>query len=164
MIHTPRLLLRQFERQDQPIMTALLGDAEFMAYSPSGAMTTAQAELRFEQLLNAYTLHGTGKLAVIEKSTGQLIGYCGLEAFEYQGEPCVELGYRLARSARGNGYATEASQAVLESAKKAGYSRILALTEHDNVRSKHILARLGFVARETGIFDGMQVQFFEKRW
>lgn len=60
MIHTPRLLLRQFERQDQPIMTALLGDAEFMAYSPSGAMTTAQAELRFEQLLNAYTLHGTG--------------------------------------------------------------------------------------------------------
>ncbi|WP_255956542.1 GNAT family N-acetyltransferase [Vibrio campbellii] len=49
----------------------------------------------------------------MERTTGELVGYCGIESYNYKGESLVELGYRLKVSARGKGYAFEASSAVL---------------------------------------------------
>ncbi|WP_082796632.1 GNAT family N-acetyltransferase [Vibrio cidicii] len=103
-----------------------------------------------------------GKFCVIERSTGELIGYCGLESYDYNGETVVELGYRLKVSARGKGYAFEASSAVLSFARQVGYSKVLALTEPENVLSQHILLKLGFEACGEGFYQNMPVNYFEK--
>ncbi len=58
--------------------------AEFMAFSPNGAMTAEQAKIRFQQLVDAFPEKGVGKFCVIERSSGELIGYCGIESFTYQ--------------------------------------------------------------------------------
>jgi len=150
-----------FVESDKDAIVTLLKNADFMAYSPTGAMSQSQAESRFELLLKAFKNHGIGKLAVIEQSTGALIGYCGIESFEYQNAAAVELGYRLNLSARGKGYAFEASQAVLEFAEDLGYQSILALTESENVISQHILLKLGFEPRDKGVYQGMPIQYFE---
>ncbi|QUM81519.1 GNAT family N-acetyltransferase [Moritella sp. 5] len=162
MLLTERLILRRFVEGDKDTVVTLLNNADFMAYSPTGTMSQYQAESRFELLLNAFKNHGIGKLAVIEQSTNDLIGYCGIESFEYHNNAAVELGYRLKLSARGKGYAFEASQAVLEFARQLGYQRILALTEHENAASQHILFKLGFESREQGLHQGMPIQYFEK--
>ncbi|SGY87584.1 Acetyltransferase, GNAT family protein [Moritella viscosa] len=162
MLLTERLILRKFVEGDKDTVVTLLSNADFMAYSPTGAMSQSQAESRFELLLNAFKNHGIGKLAVIEQSTNDLIGYCGIESFEYHNNAAVELGYRLKLSARGKGYAFEASQAVLELARQLGYQRILALTESENGASQHILFKLGFESREQGVYQGMPIQYFEK--
>ncbi|GIB63116.1 GNAT family acetyltransferase [Vibrio cholerae] len=54
MIETPRLLLRKFEPTDREMVIELLRNSEFMAYSPTGAMSNELAESRFQRLLDAY--------------------------------------------------------------------------------------------------------------
>lgn len=162
MIETKRLKLRRFTEYDRGDVIALLKEPTFMVYSPTGAMTQSQADSRFRQLLNAFKLHGIGKFAVIEKWSGELIGYCGIESFNFKNKQVVELGYRLKASARGNGYATEASEAVLIYAKDKGFSSVMALTEQKNEPSKHILLKLGFNVHERGLYQKMKVQYFIK--
>ncbi|QSX36539.1 GNAT family N-acetyltransferase [Shewanella sedimentimangrovi] len=161
MIETPRLLLRKFEPSDRESVVELLRNSEFMAYSPTGAMSYEQAESRFQGLLSAHELYGVGKFALVEKSTGELIGYCGIERLSYQGKDVVELGYRIREQSRGNGYAFEASSAILNYAKQMGHRSVLALTEPENEPSQHILKKLGFEPCGSGMFDNMLVDYFE---
>lgn len=159
-IQTERLLLRPFSKKDKAEIISLLTDAVFMAYSPNGAMTYPEAESRYRQL-TGYQDSEIGKLAVIEKTSGSLIGYCGVEPFKYHGKAHIELGYRLAASARGNGYAVEASKAVLRKLHQKGHASVLALAHTDNSVSHHVLQKLGFKQRDKGSFQGMTVQFYE---
>jgi len=162
MIQTERLELRKFTQQDRDLMLPLLQNADFMAFSPTGAMTKEQAEVRFKQLVDAFPTKGIGKFCVIERSTGDLLGYCGIESFEYQGEDVVEHGYRLKVSARRNGYALEASNAVLSYAKEIGYTKIYAFTESSHTISQHILGKLGFKKCGMGEYQNMPVHYFDK--
>ncbi len=95
MITTERLELRKFDSKDRKEVTSLLKDKDFMAYSPTGAMSEKQAEDRFEELVSAFQYRDIGKFCVVERTTGQLIGYCGLESFDYKGETVVELDIAL---------------------------------------------------------------------
>ena len=74
----------------------------------------------------------------------RLIGCAGLSQY---GEE-VELGYWIARSHWGQGYATEAAQAVLQLAKALGHCRIVAGHFVDNPASGRVLTKAGF--RRTG--------------
>jgi RimJ/RimL family protein N-acetyltransferase len=56
----------------------------------------------------------------------------------------VELGYWIARSYWGNGYATEAARAVLRLAEALGHRRIIASHFDDNPASGRVLAKVGF--------------------
>ena len=86
-----------------------------------------------------------GLLAVERKAAGDVIGYCGLvdSGRGSEGEP--ELAYELLRRVWGQGYATEASWAVLEWARSAGYERVSATVWDWNAASRRVLAKLGFV-------------------
>jgi RimJ/RimL family protein N-acetyltransferase len=68
-------------------------------------------------------------------------------AFKHAGED-IELGYWIARTHWGNGYATEAGRAALEIARALGRTRVLAGHFVDNPASGRVLRKLGF--RETG--------------
>ena len=113
VLETERLLLRPFDVADEAVFVAQLTDPDFMQYSRAGALSDAAAREAFVQRLKLSKTQFT-KLAVIEKSTEQLVGYCGVDCCELDAKPEVELGYRLIASARGRGYATEAARAVLE--------------------------------------------------
>jgi RimJ/RimL family protein N-acetyltransferase len=68
----------------------------------------------------------------------------------------VEVGYGLAPSARGHGYAAEAVVPLLALATDHGLSRLLADTTMDNIASQRTLLRAGF--RETST-DGELVYY-----
>jgi RimJ/RimL family protein N-acetyltransferase len=73
---------------------------------------------------------------------GRAIGGLG-----FKGRPdgdCVEIGYGLAPSARGHGYAAEAVIALLTVAADHGLSRVIADTTLDNTASQRTLVRAGF--------------------
>ena len=57
---------------------------------------------------------------------------------------CVEIGYGLAPSARGRGYAREAIVGMLEIARKFGVETVTADTARDNLSSQRSLIRAGF--------------------
>jgi RimJ/RimL family protein N-acetyltransferase len=56
--------------------------------------------------------HGYGLFSVILKSSQELIGDCGLEHTEFEGKPCIEIGYDFLSKYWNQGYATEAAKAV----------------------------------------------------
>jgi RimJ/RimL family protein N-acetyltransferase len=82
---------------------------------------------------------------VIEKASGELIGYCGLLDKEIDGQPEIELVYVFMPSAWGKGYGTEIAMGLREHAvHRMGLSRLIALIEPENQASARVAERVGF--------------------
>ena len=84
-----------------------------------------------------------GYYQVIRRSDGQAVGGIGFKGPPDDG--VVEVGYGLAPSARGCGYAAEALSALATAAARLGATRVRAETTSDNVASRRTLERAGFV-------------------
>jgi RimJ/RimL family protein N-acetyltransferase len=70
----------------------------------------------------------------------------------------VEIGWRLARSAWGNGYATEAALAVLAYGfDTLELPEILAVTTATNLRSQAVMRRIGMTRDPADDFDDPSV-------
>lgn len=93
-----------------------------------------------------------GPMQVTVTGTGRIVGGVGfLSSPESDGS--VEIGYGLAASAQGQGYATEAVQALVALARAQGAETVVAMTAPDNVPSHRVLERCGF-ARDGEIESG----------
>ena len=75
-----------------------------------------------------------------------VIGAIGFKGLPLEG--VVEIGYGIAESARGSGYATEAVMALLQLADSAGVG-VIAETEPGNEPSERVLRRCGFEQTHT---------------
>jgi RimJ/RimL family protein N-acetyltransferase len=83
-----------------------------------------------------------GYYRITRLADGRAVGGVG-----FKGQPdggCVEIGYGLAPSARGHGYAAEAVVALLAMAADHRLSRVIADTTLDNIASQRTLIRAGF--------------------
>jgi len=161
IIETQRLRLRPFELADESTFIAQITDPDFMQYSRAGALNEAAARAAFKQRL-ALSCNQFTKLALIEKSTGLLIGYCGVDRFELDGQQMLELGYRLIASVRGRGYATEAARAVLAHYEQQGVVDIIAFTAVGNSPSQAVLKKLGFNAFKTSQIESLPIIVFRR--
>ena len=88
--------------------------------------------------------------------TGGFIGFTGLSApsFEAPFTPAVEVGWRLAPDAWGNGFATEAAEAALRFGfETIGLDEIVSFTVPANVRSRAVMERLGMTHDLADDFD-----------
>lgn len=85
-----------------------------------------------------------GLWAVERRAEHDVIGYCGLidSGRGSAGEP--ELAFELLRRVWRQGYATEASLAVLDWARLSGYERVWATVWEWNTASRRVLAKVGF--------------------
>jgi [ribosomal protein S5]-alanine N-acetyltransferase len=141
-LETPRLLLRPFTPDDAVLVHAVYSDPEVMRYVATGPMKDLAIT---ERLLEDYGVHqlrhGYSFWAVIERSSGTLIGDAGLYLTPV-GE--VELGYTLGAAWWGRGYATEAAGRWLSVAfDELGLDEVIALAEPANVASLRVLDKLG---------------------
>ncbi len=100
---------------------------------------------------------GFGLWAVVEKETGNLIGYCGLHkvTINEQGDKKTELAYRIYKKLWGKGFATEAAMAVRNYAfKNLNLDEIVSCIAHDNERSKGVAKKVGLTYWKEGVFKG----------
>ncbi len=152
---TDRLVLRQWEDDDLLPFAALCADPEVMEHFPAPLTPEQAAELvgRQRALLEAGR---PGLFAVEVAETRQFIGFVGLAtpSFNASFTPCVEVGWRLARTAWGHGYATEAGRAVLQHGFGTLHlSEIVSFTTRANVRSRAVMERLGMKQDHAADFD-----------
>lgn len=78
---------------------------------------------------------------IVERSSNTVVGSINLKGPPIDGD--VEIGWGLHADARGNGYATEASAAVVDwVAKHSGVTSISATVPDDNYPSQRVAARL----------------------
>jgi RimJ/RimL family protein N-acetyltransferase len=140
---TERLELRLPTEADRARFVQLFCDESFMIFS-SGVLTADAAHERFDRMLSNAIHLSFAKQPIIERSTGETLGYCGVDWFDLEGDQRLEFGYRLVAEARGLGYATEASRAVLERATGTYQGEVLALIHPDNEASRNVARQLGF--------------------
>ena len=146
-LETSRLKLRQWRKQDFPVFAAINADTTVMKYYPNTLSEKESNELanRIQSLISE---RGWGFWAVEEKNGEEFIGFVGLHipTAELPCTPCVEIGWRLAKSLWGNGYATEAAKAALNVAfEQLSLSEVYSFTSVGNARSRSVMERIGMV-------------------
>jgi RimJ/RimL family protein N-acetyltransferase len=143
-LRTDRLVLREWRESDLAPWAALNADPEVREHLP-GVLTRAQSEASAARFQSALVERGWGWWAVEVRATGEFIGFTGLDPVD-EGLPFtgVDAGWRLARSAWGFGYATEAGSAVVAFGfESLGLPEVLAVTTATNRRSQAVMRRIG---------------------
>jgi RimJ/RimL family protein N-acetyltransferase len=156
---TERLLLRGWRPQDREPFAALNADPEVMEHFPS-TMTRQRSDEMADRLETLFEAQGFGLWAVEVTATGEFIGFTGLSRVPSEAHfaPAVEVGWRLARSAWGHGYATEAARAALAYGfEVAGLDEIVSFTTTTNLRSQAVMRRLGMTRDPAEDFDHPRV-------
>jgi RimJ/RimL family protein N-acetyltransferase len=154
-LHTPRLALRQWRDADLEPFAALNADPEVMRYLPA-PLTRGESDALAERARTGIARRGWGLWAVDELAGGSFIGFVGLNeaVFEAHFTPAVEVGWRLARSHWGKGYATEAAgAAVTYGFGVLRLDQLVSFTAAVNVRSCRVMARLGMRHDPADDFD-----------
>jgi RimJ/RimL family protein N-acetyltransferase len=153
-IQTERLCIRPFDSGDVDPMADVYGDAEVMRHVCIGVLDRAGTAALLEDYRRAQEQRGFSTWAVVEKASGTVIGDVGFGLYEPTDEP--ELGYTLAASAWGRGYALEAARACVAAAfAHLPQRRLVAKIEPENERSLRLAQRLGMRTVETVNVDGV---------
>ncbi len=163
---TERLLLREISETDENDLFEMDSDPEvhlFIENSPVQSIEAIRAVINLLQ--TQYRENGIARWAVVDKATHECIGWCGLKYFEQtlnNHSNFYELGYRFKRKHWGKGYATESAKAVLDYGfEHLGIEVIFAITDPENLNSKKVLHKLGFVYQETFDYEGDLTDWFE---
>jgi RimJ/RimL family protein N-acetyltransferase len=154
-IDTERLRLRAFVDSDRDRFAALNADPEVMAWFPA-QLTRTESDVFVDRILQRWDEDGHGLWAIERKADAAFLGFAGLatHSFEAHFTPAVEVGWRLARSAWGHGYATEAGAASLAYGfDTLGLEEIVSFTTVANERSRRVMERLGMTRDPADDFE-----------
>jgi RimJ/RimL family protein N-acetyltransferase len=158
-IDTERLHLRRWRYFDRPPFAALNADPEVMEHFPA-TLTEAESDALVDRIRAQFDERGFGLWALEVRGQGEFIGFTGLavQTFEAHFNPSVEVGWRLARSAWGKGYAIEAARAaVADGFERVGLDEIVSMTATTNLRSQAVMQRLGMTRDPADDFDHPKV-------
>jgi RimJ/RimL family protein N-acetyltransferase len=144
---TERLRLRQWAPQDREPFAAMNADPEVMKYFAS--VGTREGSLRsIDAWQSELEERGWSNWAVEHVESHAFIGFVGLSvprrALPFM--PCVEVGWRLARSCWGKGFATEAARGALRVAfERLDLAEVVSFTSLVNRPSRAVMERIGMV-------------------
>lgn len=153
-LRTDRLILRRWRDSDLEPWAAMNADPEVREHL-GDLLTREQSDASVSRFQAEFDQRGYGWWAVEVEATGEFIGFAGLdEVDDHMPFTGVEIGWRLARSAWGQGYATEAALTVLAHGFDAlELPEILAVTTATNLRSQAVMRRIGMTRDPADDFD-----------
>jgi ribosomal-protein-alanine N-acetyltransferase len=155
LMETARLILRPLTREDVDAIFAVIGDAIAMQYYPR-VFTRDDGVVWVERNLRRYEQDDHGLWAVVLKSTGEVIGDCGLSWQPVEGERRLEVGYHLRRDYWGHGYATEAARAWMDMAFNHLHAQeVVSLIRPENMPSRRVAERNGMRAQVEVTYEGL---------
>lgn len=146
VIDTPRLRLRQWRDSDYPHFAAMNADPRVMEHFPA-PLDRSASDAFAERLRAEIAERGWSFWALeLREGEGGFAGFTGLRvpAAQLPFGPCVEIGWRLACSHWGKGYASEAASAALAHGfELLGLDEIVSFTALPNLRSHAVMRRIG---------------------
>jgi ribosomal-protein-alanine N-acetyltransferase len=162
ILHTERLVLREFTAEDWPAIFAYQNDPRYLRFYERDSVTERQS-----QALTYYFILWQGEqprskvqLAITLAATGQVIGNVGVRR-ETADEPVADMGFELSPEHWGQGYASEAARAMVDwGFGEWGLERIHANCVSENAASARVLERAG-LREEARLRDH---QFFKDRF
>jgi RimJ/RimL family protein N-acetyltransferase len=144
-IQTDRLLMRRWQDADRGPFAALNGDPETLKFFPA-TLDRAASDALVDRIEQRFEQQGFGLWALEVTATKEFIGFAGLSPLPdgVPGAGGMEIGWRLARHAWHQGYATEAARAALAVAfEGVGLTEIWSMTAVLNEPSQAVMRRIG---------------------
>jgi len=157
VLRTPRLLMRRWRDTDLEPFAAMGADPEVMRHFPS-RLGRAESAAFVQRVEGLFETQGYGLWALEVLETGAFAGFTGLHPMPHDvpGGGGVEVGWRLARSAWHQGYATEAARAAVALAfGPLALPELWSMTAVTNTRSQAVMRRLGMTPHS--VFDHPRV-------
>lgn len=167
LINTPRLLLREFNPDDWQLVLAYHNNPRYLRFYPQEAENEIQVRAFVQRFVDQAQELPRQKyqFAICLEYSGQLIGNVGVrlgglglrEPEARQGD----IGYEIDPAFWGQGYATEAAQAMLDFGFQSLHlHRIWARCLAENLASQRVLEKIGM--RQEGRLR--QDEYFKGRW
>jgi RimJ/RimL family protein N-acetyltransferase len=156
---TSRLEVRPPCELDRARFVEFFCNDDFMIFSGQ-TLTDEAAHGRFDHMLAMCNVVPFAKQPIVERASGLVVGYTGVDYFTFEGEERLEWGYRLVPESRGRGYATEASQALLARARETFSGELLAIIDPANDASQNVCRKLGFAFLKQALLDGDATNFY----
>ncbi len=151
-LETRRLVIRSFAAGDVTDYAALVADPEVMKYIGDGfAVDELQARAYVEKCIENEQTLGFARYALELRSANEFIGICGYALIDEY----VDFGYRIARKYWGNGYVSEAAQAIIKYGfERLGFESIVAIAYSENKGSIRVIKKLGFEFERPDTLNG----------
>lgn len=143
ILHTERLRLRKIEHDDLRLLGRIYADRECMQFYP-GTKSASEIDDWFQELaFDSYSRHGFGLWAVVDATSGQVIGDCGITMQDTPAGREPEIGYHFWRDFWGKGFATEAALACRNYAfGPLGLTRVVSIASPQNRPSQAVARRV----------------------
>jgi len=150
VLTTARLILRQIGEDDLDPHMALLNTPAVMRHlggvQPREVIAAKHAASRA-----SFAAHGFGFMLMVERSSGAIVGHCGLRHVAHPLAPNPqdhEIGWVVREDRWRRGYAHEAMRAVVDWGFAVhGVPLLVALTVTANVGSWRLMEKLGMTRR-----------------
>lgn len=158
-LRTNRLILRPWKESDLGPFAEINADPRVMEYFPS-VLSREESDRLANDILSKAEENGFGLWAVSLPGIADFIGFIGLNivTFPARFTPATEIGWRLAFSHWGKGYATEGAKAVIRYGfEKKDFEEIVSFTAVENVRSRRVMEKIGMDHDPEDDFDHPRV-------
>ena len=153
VLTTRRLMLRPLATTDAQALYAIFSDPAVVRYWSAEPWTDISfADTAIARALEAYRDETELRFAIELAATREVIGTVALHHFFNQNNRC-ELGYAIASRHWGQGYASEALEAVLgHGFAEVGLNRIEADIDPRNEASGRVLEKIGRASCRERVF------------
>ena len=144
VLETERLRLRLMTTADAEFIMELLNDPDFVRYIGDKGVRTLDDAREYIRTgpVASYERHGFGLWVVEPKELDAPVGICGFLKRDTLAD--VDIGFAILPQHRSRGYALESAFAALSYGRHVlGLTRIVAITNPDNVESIRLLEKIG---------------------
>jgi RimJ/RimL family protein N-acetyltransferase len=115
----------------------------------------------YEKQLGRYENNKGGMNALVEKSSGKLIGHCGLLVQTVDEISELEIGYSLLPDYWNRGYASEAASHCRDFAFKNDFAKsLISIISLSNVPSQKVALKNNMTIEKETIYNGNKVYIF----
>lgn len=150
-IRTKRLLIREFQPSDRAALLAIVREPDQIRHMLLFLHTEEQLDDFLSMAIASANTQPRLQwhFAVEDATTGHYLGSCALMV-EPDSPSSAELGYWFLRGAWGQGYATEASAAILDLGfRRLGFHRVWGKCHTQNAASAKVMEKLGMAYEGT---------------
>lgn len=160
-LETPRLLLHPYTQADIVPLHQLWTNPEVRRYLWDDiTIPLERAAEVVGDSMEEWEIYGFGQWCIYDKTSQELIGFCGFRHDEPGMPP--ELLYGLHPDWWGEGLATEATTIALTFGFcKKKFSTVCAMTHPDNQQSVALLERLGMKFQRRDLLHGLDMLFYQ---
>ena len=157
-METERTIFTVLEEKDLPEMTAMAKEPDTFRYLKKLRVMSDSEYQQFLRLKLDQIRQKTGyHWAVRLKSDSSWLGAVNLNPIG--GTPRLQIGCQLKRQYWGQGFASELLKRVLEFAiRDTGIKEVYGVFEKENIVSRRLLAKLGFVWLEDLTEQGVEIE------